>query len=312
MTKDVRRKGRFRPEKLVGFLEAVYRMDSDDQVWLRTVTKAALAVWGRAGWAHSAIYDASDITDFRVKNIHIERGPDGATALLARGLQSFTPDFVTRSFRTRLADASTYKVSGSELREMFEGMAALGSPDAVGINGMDPIGLGVFISVWRSVPTGPLSSEMVVYRRMAHHLAAAHSCRRRLREGHSARSTIDPPRDLASRTRASGDAGVRRWRPLTSARWTLVESSEEGDARSVVAAENQAQLPGLSALSERERQVVAYLAVGQSTKEISYALGISDATVRVLLARAVAKTGAKSRRALLQHPDVRRLAPLEG
>lgn len=64
---------------------------------------------------------------------------------------------------------------------------------------------------------------------------------------------------------------------------------------------------GLDVLSERERQVVAYLAGGQSTKETAYTLGIADATVRVLVARAVAKLGSKNRRALLEHPEVRAL-----
>src|SRR4029078_8728307 len=53
----------------------------------------------------------------------------------------------------------------------------------------------------------------------------------------------------------------------------------------------------------------AYLAIGQSTKETAYALGISDATVRVLMGRAAAKLGVKTRRDMLEHPEVRTLVP---
>jgi DNA-binding CsgD family transcriptional regulator len=53
--------------------------------------------------------------------------------------------------------------------------------------------------------------------------------------------------------------------------------------------------------------VVSYLALGQSTKETAYALGISDATVRVLLRRAASKLGTASRVELFNHPEVRRL-----
>jgi len=60
-------------------------------------------------------------------------------------------------------------------------------------------------------------------------------------------------------------------------------------------------------LTERERQVVSYLALGHTTKETAYVLGISDATVRVLLSRAAAKLGTVSRPELLSHPEVQRL-----
>jgi DNA-binding CsgD family transcriptional regulator len=97
---------------------------------------------------------------------------------------------------------------------------------------------------------------------------------------------------------------LREWRPLTCARWTLVDSFERGGARYVVARENQSHIEGLAALTDRERQAVVYVAIGQSTKETAYALGISDVTVRVLLARAAAKLGVRSRAALLAHEDV--------
>ena len=70
------------------------------------------------------------------------------------------------------------------------------------------------------------------------------------------------------------------------------------------------KLGGLLGLSSRERQVVAYAAIGQSTKETAYALGISDTTVRVLLARAMKKLGVQSRARLLEHPEVQPLVPL--
>ena len=88
---------------------------------------------------------------------------------------------------------------------------------------------------------------------------------------------------------------LSRFRPLTSAQWTLVDAYECNGTRYIVARENQANVRGLARLSSRERQAVAYVAAGQSTKETAYALGISANTVRVLLARAAAKLGAKTR-----------------
>jgi DNA-binding CsgD family transcriptional regulator len=86
-------------------------------------------------------------------------------------------------------------------------------------------------------------------------------------------------------------------------------AADRNGTRYIVARENQSGVRGLTSLSDRERQVVAYLAVGQSTKETAYALGISDITVRVLIAHAAAKLGVRSRRALLDHVEIRRLRP---
>jgi RNA polymerase sigma factor (sigma-70 family) len=51
---------------------------------------------------------------------------------------------------------------------------------------------------------------------------------------------------------------------------------------------SQAALP---ALTPRERQIVDSVRAGQTHKEIAFDLGISDATVRVLYARAMRKLG---------------------
>jgi DNA-binding CsgD family transcriptional regulator len=328
----------FRPDELVGFLEAVYRLETDEHAWLAEVMEASRRVWGRSGWVHGAIYDASDMAGFSPTIQHVLDAPHPVLALLARGLQLFTPGFVARSLRIATASLSR-NLARPELEEVHDGMAVLGYPDTLGINGVDPTGLGVFVGLWCADPGPPPVAELNVYRRMAHHLAAAHRYRRRMRDAaedgvsfdltDGAEAVIDPrgrvvhatgparhprsqavlveasrARDLARTADAGDHEDLRGWSPLTSARWTLVDSYECNGHRYVVARENQAQLSGLGVLTDRERQVVAYLATGHSTKETAYALGISDTTVRVLVARAIARLGVKSRRALLEHPDV--------
>jgi DNA-binding CsgD family transcriptional regulator len=253
-----------------------------------------------------------------------------------------SPSLVARSVLSLLTHNSVRQLSSPELDPLFDGMGALGSPDCLGINGLDPEGRGVILGIWMPAPHQPAPVEAAAYRRMAHHLAAAHRCRRRLRDalapGAAVKPTVGAEAILDARLRvlhAEGEArqpraraqlvraaGVRkearsggadavltlgRWRPLTEARWTLVDGFESDGKRYIVARENQPRLPGLAALTERERQVVHYLALGQSTKETAYALGISDVTVRVLLARAAGKLGAGSRAALMAHPEVKLL-----
>lgn len=56
---------------------------------------------------------------------------------------------------------------------------------------------------------------------------------------------------------------------------------------------------GLARLTPTERSVVSHIARDLSTKEVAYTLGISDATVRVLLMRAARRCGVDCRAALL-------------
>jgi DNA-binding NarL/FixJ family response regulator len=100
---------------------------------------------------------------------------------------------------------------------------------------------------------------------------------------------------------------VEAWHPLTGARWTLIDSFENDGRRYVVARENQADVPGLGTFTDRERQVVVHAALGQTNKEIAYMLGITDSTVRVLVARAARRLGLRKRRDLLAHPMLKSL-----
>jgi DNA-binding CsgD family transcriptional regulator len=84
------------------------------------------------------------------------------------------------------------------------------------------------------------------------------------------------------------------------ARWTLLDAFESDGKRYIVAImENPAVTDGPVVLSARERQVVAFAALGKTNKLIAYELGLSDSTVRVLLARAAKKLGVNTRTELV-------------
>jgi DNA-binding CsgD family transcriptional regulator len=177
---------------------------------------------------------------------------------------------------------------------------------------------------------------MLVFQRLAFHLASAHRLRRRLAEtgrdplgGYEA--LFDPGRGLIEANGPAENGRARsalesaavareevrqgsnrqeptdRWRPRVSGRWTLVDAVSRRGQRYIVARENEVQPPGLDDLTGRELQVVASAAAGRSNKEIAYELGISHATVRVLLSRAGLRLGVRSRRQLLQLPSIRGL-----
>jgi DNA-binding CsgD family transcriptional regulator len=327
---------------LVQFLEAAYCFEAGDEGWLQAVTTAAAAVapYAIAG-VHGVVYDASDVSTFRVVTMHFD-GPPRMLDIILASVGDFTPHFVARTFRTLLSSPPLGRAgSAPELESTYVALGSIGISDCIGVNGFDPAGLGVFVGLWVPEPVSLDKTQASVLRRMAHHLGAAHRCRRRLREE---QRSVDPAsgaeaildrrgrvvhasgpakektaqadlietskaREIARSRRGDREQALGRWRPLTSARWTLVDRFERDGARYVVARENQAQVRGLLALSDRERQVVAYLALGQSTKETAYALGISDTTVRVHLAHAATKLGVRTRGQLLLHPEVQSLRP---
>ncbi|HVW28817.1 MAG TPA: helix-turn-helix transcriptional regulator [Polyangiaceae bacterium] len=80
----------------------------------------------------------------------------------------------------------------------------------------------------------------------------------------------------------------------------MVDHFESDGRRYILAQENEPDPRGAADLSSRERQVLANLALGRSSKETAYALGLAHSTVRVLLARAAKKLGASSRRQLIE------------
>jgi DNA-binding CsgD family transcriptional regulator len=211
-----------------------------------------------------------------------------------------------------------------------------GTADLFGMNGLDPSGLGVMVSIGTERTT-LTAEELVMFQRLTTHLSSAYRCRRRLQEvsasplvdseailapdGHvvdakgpaeskAARETLrDATRSMESvrrRKKSSGEP-TAQWRPRINGRWTLVDASDPGGNRLIAARENQTADLGLDSLTEREQQVVASAVAGRATKEIAYDLGVSYATARVLLARAYARLGVKTRKGLLALPSIRML-----
>jgi DNA-binding NarL/FixJ family response regulator len=73
--------------------------------------------------------------------------------------------------------------------------------------------------------------------------------------------------------------------------WELVAEYElEGARYAVIRSSGDT-----NTLTSRERQVLARAALGQTNKVIAFELGVSDSTIRVLMARACARLGVKTR-----------------
>jgi DNA-binding NarL/FixJ family response regulator len=98
------------------------------------------------------------------------------------------------------------------------------------------------------------------------------------------------------------DAGraVALWRALIAGRWSLVDQFDRDGRRFLLAQRNDAALVGAGRLTERERQVAAFAALGHPNKLIAYELGLSTTTVATHLSHAAKKLGLRSRAALIR------------
>ena len=84
------------------------------------------------------------------------------------------------------------------------------------------------------------------------------------------------------------------WEALIRGRWSLVDWFDTDDRRYVLAVPNPPGVSDPRGLTERESQVVAYAALGESHKLIGYRLGISRARVANHLRSAMRKLGVKT------------------
>jgi len=208
--------------------------------------------------------------------------------------------------------------------------SALGAADLLALNAIDPDGAGCWFGSFRA-ERAPLSDAAhVVLARIARHLAFAHRLRRRFGDtgisAQSADAVLEPggriqqargpakgrhTRELLAsaavsidRTRSrrgQGDSlrAIQGWPELVSMRWTLVDHFERDGRRYVLAIDNRPKSPSFELLSAREREVVRQALLGRHNKAIAYDLALAQSTVRVLMARAAAKVGARSRSELL-------------
>lgn len=102
-----------------------------------------------------------------------------------------------------------------------------------------------------------------------------------------------------SKARADDNEALELWQGLVSGRWSLVDWFDSDGRRFLVARRNDPELTDPRGLSLRERQVLAYAAMGHSLKMIAYTLGLSGSTVSLLRKRGMRKLGVSTHAELL-------------
>jgi DNA-binding CsgD family transcriptional regulator len=95
------------------------------------------------------------------------------------------------------------------------------------------------------------------------------------------------------------DEALAVWRGVLQGRWSLVDWFDTDGRRFVVVIPNPPGIDDPRSLTEREREVVALAACGNTSKWISYQLGVSTQRVSMLLASAKRKLGVRTQAQLV-------------
>jgi DNA-binding CsgD family transcriptional regulator len=195
--------------------------------------------------------------------------------------------------------------------------------DSLGVIAADPSGHGCVFFRIEDKPGAVSRRTTALWERIAAHLVTGYRLARE-RQG-EAEAVLDPggkvlhrekevTRDDAS-TLSDAAKGIDRargrlrrvdperaltlWKGLVAGRWSLVDELDHDGRRFVVAKRNAITPRAWSALTEREAQIVAYLAEGQAPKLIAYQLGLSTASVAAAVSGIVRKLSVGSRLELI-------------
>jgi DNA-binding CsgD family transcriptional regulator len=105
---------------------------------------------------------------------------------------------------------------------------------------------------------------------------------------------LPKPLTVRGARRADENEALDLWQGLVAGRWSLVDQFDSDARRFMVARRNDPQVTNPRALNLRERQVLAYLAMGHPAKLIAYSLGVSPSSISTSRRMAMRKLGLKT------------------
>jgi DNA-binding NarL/FixJ family response regulator len=327
-----------RRRDLLSIIEAAYDLDAKEDAWLAKLAESVRAnVPFRTVGVVVNGYDISDASRADLALNGVAQAADDLERLDAcwRGLAAFyehDPARIRATYGTLDQGLGLdARAPGNDRLVAFLRTLKLG--DVYGVNARNPSGQGCLIGIYLPEGFAPIpDATRRMFGRIARHLAAAYRLRRRapqtgaldgglpgvdavlatdgtIEEAAGAARTAEAREALRRSAEALAvargrkrfedpDEAIAAWKALVDARWSLVDHFERDGSHYLVARRNDCKVAPMATLTHRERQVAALAAMGYSNKEIAYDLGIATSTVGVLVSRALARLGLRSRREL--------------
>jgi DNA-binding CsgD family transcriptional regulator len=311
---------------VLSVIEAAYRPTASMQEWLEAVTSAFLPAFGLGERGGILLYDARRpdwIEPLAQHALGLEPAfiaqlldqPPASPQALRAGVHVYR----TTTFTTLRRTWVPFMPGIARAMDRFK------VADATFVNATDPTFCGALLGTI-SDGSSLAPRTLHLWGRIAAHVAAGLRLQQQLRALANPQDLVDTAEAIispqcriehatgAARAEASRMAlreglvrieaarraqhdpvqAVELWTGLCAGRWSLVEHFEHDGRRFLLACRNDPRLASTRALTERERQVCTFAAMGRSNKLIAYSLGLSISSVGKHLARARRKLGGVS------------------
>jgi DNA-binding CsgD family transcriptional regulator len=305
---------------VVGVVEAAYALDRNEDEWLAGVLGSAAPLLDRGRGVIAYTYDASDLdavkTSYARSFGRNTQNAEGLVGVVAGAHTILSREQATKAYvegGPLMTVSSAFDTVPTDLPGVGPYIASVAS-DFLVVLAQDPARQGIAFATPLGAVARPSAKDRRVWPRVCAHIAAGARIRRHLArtrdaavlspggrvehaEGDARTARVqDALRDAArridqARTRARRDPSLALdlWEGLIDGRWSLVDRFDRDGRRYLVARQNEPQVRDPRALSLRERQVLAYTALGHSQKLISYELGISASAVVAARSQAMRK-----------------------
>jgi DNA-binding CsgD family transcriptional regulator len=320
----------------ISIVEAAYDLEGEGRVWFRRVLERVGPKLDQGFGVTVAMYwpgmrpDQTWVDFYKMD----PRVIDAANAMIMAHQETFHQMFrvpgpahstPTECMGLTIEQAATWQPHAEFLHP-------LGIRDILGVMCRDPTGRVMYFSAPMAEVRRPRRHERRIWARLAAHLGAGARLGRVARQlerrdvseeteavlspagallhgeseaqGEGARDAlrravkaIDRAR---SKVRGDDDEALELWQGLVAGRWSLIDRFDTDGRRFFVARRNDPPVSDPRALSLRERQVLAYTAMGHSLKLTAYALGLSASAIAACRARGMRKLGLRTKADLVR------------
>lgn len=325
---------------IIDFTEVAYDLECADDDWLPALLERGLPVLDRGlGVACMEYGLPPDGGAVELRKIHVGSGPEDFPQRHLRALETTPPDVLRKQVRPGGASTASM-TAGCDRRELDHYTSHVDyCKDLLYITAVDQRGSGVAVVAPLAEITTLSQIELQRWQMLAAHLETGHRLRRGLTvESPTLNASTDLPYDAEAifdaRSfritdavgRAKSGVAMRRlrqaaiqvdrargsmryddphraletWRALVDGRWSTVDWFDTDGRRFVLGIPNSPDIRDPRGLTERERQVVAYVCDGHTNKMIGYRLGLSRSRVSLLLRSAMRKLGLRTRTELVR------------